>query len=293
MLRDPFTWLISKFFWHSIQKQGGMVCDDVDAATKNDDTPRMSYYDNGNIDGAESVGWAHQSALVFLTYLCGEDCHMNALRGLSSIEQMERQAEFNLRHSIAVVGILEDGEESFFQMVSSRVSYVDMSLNPQMGNSRHSSGKTEEHQRCTHVFQNVSLQQRLIKKSPAIAAVARLYRVGKEVNRFQKRELEGCSSTVPISNSRLPAASPPPPPYQHSSKRTRADADAGAGARLETEQSSGEMQGQRAQQKQNRVKKKKGKGGQGTTETRHKATRRERRRKRRRAKIDPKEGRMR
>jgi hypothetical protein len=108
MLRDPFSWLISKFFWHGLHL-AGTVCDDVDTATKNGGSPRMGYYSNGTISNAESVGWAHQFALVFLTYLCGQDCHLNALRGLSSIEQMERQAESNLRQSIAVVGILRNG----------------------------------------------------------------------------------------------------------------------------------------------------------------------------------------
>jgi len=169
-----------------------MVCDDVEVATRNDGTTLMSYHAS-DFTEEDDFGWAHQFAMEYLTYLCGIDCYLTALGGLSTIERMERQAASNLRHSFAVVGVLEDGEDTFFDMVSARVRYMDMSLNPHIKGDSHRSGGGEESTRCKAIFNDPDMQQKMIDGSPAIAALVRLFRVGKEVNKFQKEELASCS----------------------------------------------------------------------------------------------------
>ena len=194
IVRDPFSWLVSKFFWHLYHEADSipMVCDDVEVATRNDGTTLMSYHAS-TITEEDNFGWAHQFAMEYLTYLCGIDCYLTAFSGVSTIERMERQAASNLRQSFAVVGVLEDGEDNFFDMVSARVRYIDMSLNPHIEGSSHRSGGGEESTRCKAIFNDPGMQQKMIDGSPAIAALVRLFRVGKEVNKFQKEELASCS----------------------------------------------------------------------------------------------------
>ena len=47
---------------------------------------------------------------------------------VTSLDELEAQAEFNLRHSFAVVGILEHGgEEELYDLLSTRVQFTNMS----------------------------------------------------------------------------------------------------------------------------------------------------------------------
>ena len=112
-------------------------------------------------------------------------------RQVGSLEQMERQAAGNLRNSFAVVGILEE-TDTFYDMVTKRVAYVNMSLNAEVTGDRHSTGKRAEILRCKKKFADPIFQAELKARSPAIAAVDRLYHIGVEVNRHQLKELEAC-----------------------------------------------------------------------------------------------------
>ena len=115
--------------------------------------------------------------------------------GVSNLEQIEIQAANNLRNSFAVVGLLNE-TENFFDMVTARVSYMNMSLNSHIKGPRHSSGNSNETQRCKDTFQNPDFQAMMREASPAIAALCRLYLVAGEVNRFQLKELSTCDSSV-------------------------------------------------------------------------------------------------
>eukprot|EP00638_Chattonella_subsalsa_P008592 CAMPEP_0117734488 /NCGR_PEP_ID=MMETSP0947-20121206/704_1 /TAXON_ID=44440 /ORGANISM="Chattonella subsalsa, Strain CCMP2191" /LENGTH=155 /DNA_ID=CAMNT_0005549277 /DNA_START=887 /DNA_END=1354 /DNA_ORIENTATION=+ len=152
----------------------------------------MSYSHNGTL-ASEDIGWAHQFAMVYLTYLCGVDCHLRCLQGLCTVEQIERQAKSNLMHSVAVVGIMEDGEDLFLEMINSRVQYINTALNPDVKGRNHGTSTSSTAKICKELFKNPDHRQKLIDGSPAIAAISRVYETAKEVNAFQKRELEACT----------------------------------------------------------------------------------------------------
>ena len=193
IIRDPFSWLVSKFFWHgggcgrncTDEEAEAFKCDDIELATQ-----RVSPFDVASKE-ARQGGWIRRYAITYLTYLCGEDCASRYHQGISNVEQMERQAAGNLRKSFAVVGILEDTDK-FYDMVSKRVAYVNMSLNLDVHGQEHSSGKGPEQLRCKAKFAERDFQEKLKKASPELAAIDRLYRIGVQVNRFQMEELKRC-----------------------------------------------------------------------------------------------------
>jgi hypothetical protein len=175
LLRDPFSWLVSKFFWHARQKT--FVCDDIESAIRSDDPANL--------------GWAAHDSRVYVLHLCGDDCVMRLEHGMISLEEMEAQAESNLRQSFSVVGLLNE-TDTFYDMLNARVQYVNMSLNPHVEGSRHPSSKSKEHRRCAALFQNTTFQERFKEKLPVLAVLDRLFHVGVEVNRFQREELRQC-----------------------------------------------------------------------------------------------------
>lgn len=67
--------------------------------------------------------------------------------GRVTLFDMERQAEENLRHSFAVVGLVEE-VDTFYEMLAARVQYMNMSLNPDAIGTKHSTGSKGEVLRC-------------------------------------------------------------------------------------------------------------------------------------------------
>ena len=198
IVRDPFSWLVSKFFWHS--QQTSHDCANVTAATQHVHNPDKVSRPNHD----KTAGWAHRMARIFIIQLCGEDCQIRwemATRRASLtmhqerllLESFEMQADYNLRHSFAVVGRIED-IDGFYEMVARRVQYL-----PRMTDSheslqddvsqRHASGATPE---CKQLYDNEAFRREMIEASPAVAILVRLYRTALRVNAFQKQELETC-----------------------------------------------------------------------------------------------------
>jgi hypothetical protein len=175
LLRDPFSWLISKFFWHGRQRT--FVCDDIESASRSDDP--------------SNLGWASFDCLEFVLQLCGDDCAMRKEHGMISLEEMEAQAESNLRQAFSVVGLLNE-TDIFYDMLNARVQYVNMSLHPHVIGNRHTNSKSKEHLRCAAAFKNATFQERFKEKLPILAVLDRLFHVGVEVNRFQLEELRQC-----------------------------------------------------------------------------------------------------
>lgn len=199
VVREPFSWLLSKFYWHDYQSRHD--CHNVTAAV----WAHGRHWHVGEHDELERArpGWAHWTARLFLLYLCGEDCQVRweiattrlggnftARHEKVLLDAFERQADYNLRHSFAVVGLNGDMEE-FHDMVSARVQYLDAlsrNLHRVRGNP-HKSSATDE---CKALFQRPAFQEQLVQGSPAVAAVVRLYRTAVRVNAFQKQELQTC-----------------------------------------------------------------------------------------------------
>lgn len=195
VLREPFAWIVSKFFWHEYHLK--FKCDDLLDATE------VAYKYNGK-GGYQTVdmprtqdfgeygnpGWLRVFCLNYIFYYCGEDCVVRYASGLNNLAELERQAEENIRHSFAVVGILEELDD-FYRMVHARVRYIDTTRNNGEGEKdRHSTGDIAA--KCKEKFQDPSFQQHLLAASPELRAVNRLYKVGQQVKEFQMQELQKC-----------------------------------------------------------------------------------------------------
>jgi len=166
LVREPFSWLVSKLFWHNV----GSNCADIDTASK---------------------GWAKQFLEEWLQQICGDDCAIRRYYGLMSLDEMTEQAEANLRYSISVVGLLNETSR-FYNMITKRISYLDMSRNPQMTGPMHATSKTNETQYCSELYQTPVFQKQFQEHLPQLAAAVKLYKVAVEVNRFQQKELDAC-----------------------------------------------------------------------------------------------------
>lgn len=188
LLRDPWTWIVSKFFWHKSNRyffnrygrRKEIDCDDL----RRVDYPR-----------SPKGGWATSYLLTYLSYLCGDDCESRLEAGLMTLEEAEHQAAGNLRNSFSVVGLLEESD-TFMEMVSARISYIDMSLNPNVTGSRHSSKKTEESLECDRIFQDPDFRNQFREAVPLMVRMERLYQLAIEVNRVQQQELSECTSNI-------------------------------------------------------------------------------------------------
>ena len=191
VLRDPFSWLMSKFFWH--HHENTMTCDDISQAighsTKESippDLPRPQlFFENGQ------PGWVPLFCFEYLSCICGEDCAVRYASGRANWDILEQQAEENLRHSFAVVGILEEIDD-FYTMINARVHYMDTASHKIAKMEQHSTSTTGEASRCKQRYKDSAFQQELLAASPELRAIHRLYQVGVEVKRFQWQELQEC-----------------------------------------------------------------------------------------------------
>jgi hypothetical protein len=195
VLRDPWSWIISKFFWHRIGQQiqpenGSLPCYDVHAlciATKKG----LKSVPRDPITGRE-LGWMEQYSRLFLIHMCGNDCRIRYENGMMTLDEIEAQVASNLRNAFSVVGILHESE-SFYDMVTDRISYVDLALNLNVTGSKHSVKQTDEIIACKKRFGTDETFRESVRKTvPTFAALERMYHLGIEVNAFQKEELRQC-----------------------------------------------------------------------------------------------------
>ena len=148
-------------------------------------------YDN-NLDNFEGISeWAGPAIMKQLHHICGEDCLVRNHLGLMSLDQIERQARHNLQHSFAVVGLLNE-TDTFYDMITARVGYMNTSLNPHVTGGLHSTAKQQEYQRCSALYKTPAFQKRLLEVCPELQTLQRLYQVAMEVNRHQLNELQIC-----------------------------------------------------------------------------------------------------
>lgn len=164
--------------------------------------------DSTIVSDADGFGWAHRYAMLYILYLAGEDATARYEMGLMGtneaniLEQLERQAANNLRQSFAVVGLLHE-TDTYFDMLSARVQYLDMSLHPDIEGELHGTGANGYMAQCKKTFADPVFQQELKEASPAVAALERLYKVAVEVNRHQVRELAASPNVDPVVRERL------------------------------------------------------------------------------------------
>ncbi|CAB9504317.1 expressed unknown protein [Seminavis robusta] len=186
MMREPFSWLVSKYFWHDGKLRGAdkkwVYLDTCDA--------------NNMTDFEHMAQWAAPAALKQINHLCGEECVVRQEAGLLTLDQIETQARHNLQHSFAVVGLLHE-TQSFYDMITARAAYMDTSLNPHVTGSKHSTAHQDEYERCRKIYQTPAFQRQFLAACPEFGALQRLYHVGAEVNRKQRHEMESCGLLPP------------------------------------------------------------------------------------------------
>lgn len=170
MMREPWSWLVSKFFWYPYLYKP-LKCDDLEHA-KN---------------------WTYGMTLHYIGNICGDDCATRFDQGLMTVPELVIQSESNLRHAFSVVGLLNE-TETFYDMVSTRVGYLDMRRNPHVRGKLHASGGDEEKIRCNKAYRDPSFQSSLKELVPFVAVLEHLYEVAVEVNRFQLEELRTCEN---------------------------------------------------------------------------------------------------
>lgn len=177
MIREPFSWLLSKFFWDS-KVYLRQSCEDIHAPSH--ENPTMS--------------WIELYAYQYLVYLCGVDCETRFENKQISLEGMAAQAESNLRNSFSVVGVLHESED-FYKMLEQRVSFLDFKKRIVIDSvTRHKSRFTKEKPKCQKLFlEDGPFREQIRAEFPVFRALERVYNVGVQVNRFQKQELEECS----------------------------------------------------------------------------------------------------
>jgi hypothetical protein len=188
LLRDPWTWIVSKLFWHRSKTKW------IDS---NGRMRSIHCHNLSHIQLPKSTmgGWANQHLFRYLSYLCGDDCEQRLERGLMTIGEAEVQAANNLRHSFSVVGLLED-TQAFYDMVTARIAYLNMSLNPEVQGGRHSTKISPESIICSQYFQNnTNFREAFREAVPLMGVMERLYQLAVEVNAFQQRELDECTGT--------------------------------------------------------------------------------------------------
>jgi hypothetical protein len=198
MMREPFSWLVSKFFWHKGMHgwiRGG-----------NGEKVALRTCDNNGTNYTDIGSWVSGAALKQIDHLCGEDCLVRMEAGLMTLDQAEQQARHNLQHSFAVVGLLHE-TSTFFEMVTARAQYMDTSLNPEVTGSLHSTSKKEEYARCSEIYQTKEFQDNLLAVCPELRALKRLYEVAVAVNRFQLEEMQTCGLLPETSTSPLDVGS--------------------------------------------------------------------------------------
>jgi hypothetical protein len=177
MVREPWSWLLSKFFWHSnlrwrVDEKGQtrrIYCNDL-----------------------SDIGYSKQFFLEYLSYLCGDDCEQRLDRGLMTIQQAEIQAANNLRNSFSVVGLLHE-TDIFFDMVSARIAYVNMSLQSSDQEEQKHSSVSEDSLLCSHIYKTPQFRDRFREVVPLIRTLERLYQLAVHVNREQQKELQECT----------------------------------------------------------------------------------------------------
>ena len=168
VMREPWSWIGSKFFWAHLDRQG-FVCD------------------------KDFASWMYRFVQAYLFPFCGVDCENRFQHGMMTYEDVFAQAEGNMRHSFSVVGLLNETSQ-FYDMVSTRIGYLDMSRNPHVEGKKHPSkgDDPEEVERCKALFVSPEYQEEAKRQVPEMKLVEKLFRVAVEVNRFQQEELSRC-----------------------------------------------------------------------------------------------------
>jgi len=72
IIREPFSWLVSKFFWEVREEDHKPRCEEIDFATTHTQDGHFHFHNT------VGDGWASRFALKYLFYLCGEgnDCSL-------------------------------------------------------------------------------------------------------------------------------------------------------------------------------------------------------------------------
>jgi len=175
MLRDPFSYMVSKFFWDH-KNAMAFKCDNIDFPAPEN----------------PSMNWIEYHSYAFLFNLCGYDCHTRWENHLIDLEDIEAQVSDNLRQAFSVVGLLED-VDTFYNMLHKRIDYLDLNKPIDIPFGQRHITRHRDKPRCEDLFlRDETFREQLRSSNRAFAAFERVYNIGVEVNRFQKEELKSC-----------------------------------------------------------------------------------------------------
>ena len=161
MTREPFSYIASVHDWHNVKAS----C------------------------SGHQIEWAEKFALSYMMVLCGLDCPGRLAEGLATMRELERQADDNLKQSIAVVGLLNNFSQ-FVSMVRKRFTYTaTFGLHSTKGQPRrsHSSSKSSQ---CKTELMDPSTRARWINQSSGMQMLLRLHETAVRVNHVQRSELQ-------------------------------------------------------------------------------------------------------
>ena len=176
MVREPWSWLLSKFYW--------------DAKIYSFNSCKIGFRMYSN----PTLNWIEVFSLQYLFYLCGFECETRYENKMITLEGIEAQAEDNLRNAFSVVGLLEESD-SFYDMIHKRIDYIDLQKPAKDYNLRHESKAKFDYWGCRELFMHDEVFRESLRSStPEFAALERLYHVAVEVNRFQREELSQCAA---------------------------------------------------------------------------------------------------
>jgi len=205
MLRDPWSWIVSKFFWHNLDGrhrqiqtetkpdgQGSSSSSATSTSLSCEDVLFSTSYKRTYPNTDQPMGWCEDYSLSSLMKLCGNDCYIRYENGMMSLDEIEDQVESNLRNAFSVVGLLNE-TESFYDMITDRIDYVNLTYNTELTGKDHATKKSEENLACKKLYQTDEAFRETVRQNvPAFAILERIDRVGIEVNRFQQQELRQC-----------------------------------------------------------------------------------------------------
>lgn len=167
LTREPFSWLLSKHAWHGVKL---------------------------NCSGSD-VSWIDKFALEYVIHLCGEDCAGRLAERIATIEELEAQADSNLRQAFAIVGVL-DKMQDFNFMFSKRFAYFpdytqDVDVKYTQGRS-HKSPVSKESRRCKVAYADPQVRRTLAEKSSGLRMLLRIHNTSKVVSQHHHNELSQC-----------------------------------------------------------------------------------------------------
>lgn len=91
VVRDPFSWLMSKYSWHFNNRNKTVNCEDLEGGIHGGKNELVGARPQLIEMGSVAAGWIRRMSLGYIMYLCGQDCIIRYAAGQSSIQDLEKK----------------------------------------------------------------------------------------------------------------------------------------------------------------------------------------------------------